>query len=186
MQWALASKVDACQMYRRNPEWQNENKSLWIGVSSIVWKHNTANTMWHLDTNFQQHLQLSCFVNLLWTFDMTKSCTTHKVHKSCGNMKILCVPVDGAANLKNKHCVLCSVFCAGCAVSPGSRFYLRVNKCSDDEHNICVRCYGEGVKRSNIEHNAATIITCLSDHLADNTAPSVRQSAKYSQSSLAN
>ena len=60
------------------------------------------------------------------------------------------------------------------AVSPGSRFYLRVNKCSDDEHNICVRCYGEGVKRSNIEHNAATIITCLSDHLADNTAPSVR------------
>ena len=116
---------------------------------------------------------------------MTKSCTTHKVHKSCGNMKILCVPVDGAANLKNKHCVLCSVFCAA-AVSPGSRFYLRVNKCSDDEHNICVRCYGEGVKRSNIEHNAATIITCLSDHLADNTAPSVRQSAKYSQSSLAN
>ena len=115
-------------------------------------------------------------INLLWTFDMTKSCTTHKVHKSCGNMKILCVPVDGAANLKNKHC----------AVSPGSRFYLRVNKCSDDEHNICVRCYGEGVKRSNIEHNAATIITCLSDHLADNAAPSVRQSAKYSQSSLAN
>ena len=110
---------------------------------------------------------------------MTKSCTTHKVHKSCGNMKILCVPVDGAANLKNKHC-------AGCAESPGSRFYLRVNKCSDDEHNICVRCDGEGVKRSNIEHNAATIITCLSDHLADNTAPSVRQSAKYSQSSLAN
>ena len=79
-----------------------------------------------------------------------------------------------------------TVFCAGCGVSPGSRFYLRVNKCSDDEHNICVRCYGEGVKRSNIEHNAAAIITCLSDHLADNAAPSVRQSAKYSQSSLAN
>ena len=79
-----------------------------------------------------------------------------------------------------------TVFCVLCCVSPGSRYYLRVNKCSDAEHNICVRCYGEGVKRSNIEHNAATIITCLSDHLPDNTAPSVRQSAKYSQSSLAN
>jgi len=73
-----------------------------------------------------------------------------------------------------------------CSVSPGIRYYLRVNKCSDAEHNICVRCCGEGVKRSNIEHNAATIITCLSDHLADNAAPSVRQSANYSQSSLAN
>ena len=164
LQWALASKVDACQTYRRNPEWQNENKSLWIGVSSIVWKHNTANTMWHLDTNFQQHLQLCCFVNLLWTWQSrvqsTKYTSLVEIWKSS-------VSLSTVQQISRTNTVFC-------AVSPGSRFYLRVNKCSDDEHNICVRCYGEGVKRSNIEHNAATIITCLSDHLADNTAPSVR------------
>ena len=168
-------------MYRTNPEWQNENKSLWIGVSSIVWKHNTANTMWHLDTNFQQHLQLRCQSPLDFRHDkVVYNAQSTQVLWKYENPLCPCPRCS-----KSQEQTLCSVL-AVLAVSPGSRFYLRVNKCSDDEHNICVRCCGEGVKRSNIEHNAATIITCLSDHLADNTAPSVRQSANYSQSSLAN